>query len=149
MLTLFRPIARPMRSIIAFLLGVVLCLTSAVHLNNPFLFLTTVEKYRIVSSVYTEWVAAVVIFSGLVIGSALIVGLWTRVAFVCASVVFSCFLLAQALALTFGLQADCGCFGSVSIAIGWQSIAFVLCCLASAIVGACLAKDDRIPSVGE
>jgi uncharacterized membrane protein len=146
MSTRFRHIAGPLRSVNAFLLGVVLCLTSTVHLNNPFLFLASVERYRIVSSEFTEWVAAAFMFLGLVIGSALIVGIWTRAAFIGASLIFSCFLLAQALVLMFGLQVDCGCFGSLSLAIGWKSITFVVCCLASAIVGAYFAKEDLVPS---
>lgn len=147
MFTIFLQIAKPLRSLNAFFLGVLLCLTSAVHLNNPFLFLISVERYHIVSSSFTEWVAAALMFSGLVIGSALIVGIWTRASFICASMVFSCFLLAQAYVLTSGLQADCGCLGSLSLAIGWKSITLVACCLASAVVGAYFDKEDPVPSV--
>jgi hypothetical protein len=147
MFTIFRHVARPLRSINAFFLGVLLCLTSVIHLNNPFLFLTSVEQYHIVSSSFTEWVAAALMFSGLVIGSALIVGIWTRASLICASMVFSCFLLAQAYVFTSGLQADCGCLGSLSLAIGWKSITLVACCLASAVVGAYFAKEAPVPSV--
>ena len=123
----------------AFGLGVMLIFSGAQHLKNPFLFLGSIVRYKLLP----HWVASItaVLLPSLEIAmGVLLINKATRSrALLLAAGLLACFFLAQSYALAMGLQISCGCFGpsldkqvsltSVLTVLTFSVLAFVACML--------------------
>lgn len=95
----------------AFVLGMMLIFSGSQHLKNPFLFLGSIVRYKLLP----HWAASVtaVLLPSLEIAiGVLLINKATRPkALLLAAGLFACFFLIQSYALAEGLQISCGCFG--------------------------------------
>jgi prepilin-type N-terminal cleavage/methylation domain-containing protein/prepilin-type processing-associated H-X9-DG protein len=108
-------------------LGVVavLLLASAYsHLLNPYRLDASVLDYRLVPAWLAVVVAAVLPFFQLSTAiSLLAVPQLRRTAAAVSVVMFTVFVVAQALVLLRGMEISCGCFGDDTSKVGWKTIA--------------------------
>jgi putative oxidoreductase len=115
------------------LLGIVLVISAALHLNNPYRFLDSLLNYRIVWGALAEFLALALPNLQLIVGSALITGVFRKGAILLAAALFLAFEAAQASALIRGLEISCGCFGDNSGLVSGRSLT-----LTTVLLAACL-----------
>ncbi len=77
-------------------------------------FHAQVDEYRLLPGSLEAPFAYALPFVELFVGVYLLLGLFTRVAAVAATVLLAFFVVAQAQAWARGLSLDCGCFGSLA-----------------------------------
>ncbi|MFN7874372.1 MAG: DUF1559 domain-containing protein [Pirellula sp.] len=121
----------------AFGLGIILMFSGAQHLKNPFLFLGSIVRYKLLP----HWAASItaVLLPSLEIAiGVLMINKATRPnALLLAAGLFLCFFFVQSYALTVGLEISCGCFGpsldnqvsltSVLTVLTFSVLAFAAC----------------------
>lgn len=90
-------------------------------ISEPSNFSSLIENYEILSPAASRMTALLLPRLELLIGACLVLGLFTRAAALCASVLSFGFASAVGSALYRGLQIDCGCFGSGS-AVSWTHV---------------------------
>jgi hypothetical protein len=138
---------RTVVSINAYIAGLLLCISSAAHLNNPFQFLQAINEYQFLNQRIATWTAALIIVSGLILGSAMIVRFWVKSIFSLATILFGIFVFAQVAAVLTGIHANCGCWGSLSIPIGWKSICVAIYGCVTALLGAMYLPDAQVKGI--
>ena len=79
---------------------------------EPIFFVQTVHAYDILPEALATPFAVVVPWIELVIGLALIVGLWTRESALVSGVMLGSFGVAIGINILRGAEIDCGCFGA-------------------------------------
>ena len=93
-------------------LGCVFLSSSLPKLRQPFDFLGSVYDYQIVGPHLGFVVAAVLPWAELIVGIALIAGIFTRGALLLSAAMAAMFAFAAAVALRYGLAISCGCFST-------------------------------------
>jgi len=122
---------------IAIGLAIVLFWSGVAHFKNPFAFLTSILRYKLVSGDIASVVAMALPVLQSVLAGMLVVGVGMRTAFLGTAVLLSGLTAVQASTLLRGLRIGCGCFGSGNeTPITWLSVTSVaamagvawLCC---------------------
>jgi putative oxidoreductase len=123
--------------------GLPLAASALTHLDNPYHFLSVIYGYRILPREVGPWVAALLPYFQLMIALFLFGGVsaW-RAAFAWASLLFAAFTGILIATKIRGLNIDCGCFGSTSIAdpIGPWTIARTAGLFLISMVGVYLSR---------
>jgi uncharacterized membrane protein YphA (DoxX/SURF4 family) len=96
---------------IRILVGVVLVYAGLQKLNSPYRFLADFYDYELTSPREGLYIASVMPFFEVIVGSCLVLRVFPAGALLCASGMFTVFLLVELSAIARGLQIDCGCFG--------------------------------------
>lgn len=93
--------------------------------SGPLLFQGAIEAFRIFPQWSTAAMAYFVPWLEIVLGVALVAGVWTRQAGLLTVGLFAAFTLALASVILRGMKVDCGCFGGLmgEAAITWWSVA--------------------------
>jgi putative oxidoreductase len=107
--------------------------SATIHMNNPYRFLDSVSSYRIVGGTNAEIVALALPSFQLMAGSALIANVLRKGAIVLVTSMYAMFVVAQASALTRGLEINCGCFGDVGGLVSLKSVALTSVLLAASV----------------
>ncbi len=130
-------------------IGVVFVLASIPKVISPYLFLSSVLGYEIVTGEFAKTAVIVLPWLELVLAALLISGLWLRGCFLLSSFMCGLFALAQASALHRGLFIPCGCFGEASAGgstVGYLSIGRTGALLMVSVVGFILASKGAMRS---
>ena len=96
-------------------------------------FAKDVANYRLLPSALVPFAAAVVVGIEIVVGLALLTGLWSRAAALVAAGMLVLFVLGLTQALLRGIDLRCGCFGGDESA-DWGTVARDLAMLVPALV---------------
>ena len=80
-------------------------------IQDPWLFQTMVDNYRILPACLTALFAVTMSMAELLVGAMFLVTKWTREAAFATTVMLTMFIVALALAQIRGLDISCGCFG--------------------------------------
>lgn len=138
------------RQAIGYLLGLVLLMAGILHAENPWGFWRDLRGYQLLPFELAIVVATLLPLLQITLGVTLVFGFWSRASFGLTIVMLAIFLTAEAAAVVRELDIPCGCFGSFSPRIGWQSISLTGFLLAAATAGWWLASpvtDD--PGTGQ
>lgn len=92
-------------------LGAALLVGSIPHLNNPYLFLSSVYAYDLFDVRVGQFVAMFLPTLELVVAITLIAQIWSDAAHLICFALLSCFVTIQSAAYIRGLGISCGCFG--------------------------------------
>ncbi len=84
------------------------------HLRNPFAFLSSILKYKLLTERPATFVASILPVFQTLLAGMMILGVARRFTSFCAAGLLSVFSVAQASALARGLEIGCGCFGAAS-----------------------------------
>ena len=97
-------------------------------------FSNAIDGYRMVPEALVSPLAVALPWLEILVGSALVLGLFTRFAAVASAVLVGFFVVALVQAKARGLQIDCGCFGGggPGTGIGWWDILRDVALLAAA-----------------
>jgi putative oxidoreductase len=93
-------------------IALVLVWSGVEHLKNPFAFLTSILRYRIIQGQIATFVAAVLPVFQTVLAAMMILGISRRATSLAAALLLTAFSLVQMSALLRGLDIGCGCFGA-------------------------------------
>jgi hypothetical protein len=94
------------------LIGIVLFWSAVEHLKNPFFFLSSVLKYKLLDAEIAKIVALFLPTVQLLLAASLVLGIQKRLSIGAVAVLLSLFTFVQATALARGLTIGCGCFGA-------------------------------------
>jgi hypothetical protein len=122
----------------AFGLGITLLFSGAQHLKNPFIFLGSIVRYKLLPHWAASFAAVLLPSFEIAIGVLLINNTTRSKTMLLAAGLFACFFLVQSYALAVGLEIGCGCFGpSLDKPVSMSSVLSVLalCILASTTYG--------------
>lgn len=109
--------------------------------GDPLAFSLAIDSFGIVPKAFHLPLAYYLPWLELLLGIALVLGLWTRQAALGAALLFGAFTLGLAAVLGSGKEVDCGCFGGLfgDSTVSWVSVArngvFIALALASAFLG--------------
>lgn len=92
-------------------LGVVLVYAGAAKVGKPLTSQRAVQAYEIMPSTLAGYVGLALPFVEILLGVLLLLGLFTRIAAVVATVLMVAFIIGISQAWARGLTIDCGCFG--------------------------------------
>lgn len=92
-------------------IGVVLVYSGIEHLKNPYYFLASVMKYRLLDAWSARTLSIILPPFQLLLGISLCLGVMPRTGLTIALIVFLGFAAALQIALLRELRIDCGCFG--------------------------------------
>ncbi len=84
------------------------------HLKNPFAFLTSILRYRIIDGDLATVLAATLPVLQTTLAAMMVLGVSRRLTTVCATLLLSVFTAVQLSALLRGLEIGCGCFGAAN-----------------------------------
>ena len=118
-------------------IGLVFLASGSSKLNASYEFLHTVAGYDLLGWRSTIAVAATLPWFELVIGAALVIGLFAEVATIFSVLLSICFVVACTSAWHRNLDIPCGCFGSsdpISAATVLRSIGMLGICLLAAVL---------------
>jgi putative oxidoreductase len=92
--------------------------------GNPHAFALSISSFKLVPDVFVAPLAYYLPWFEILVGLALVLGLWGRQAGLLAGLLYAGFTLGLASVLVRGLNADCGCFGGLFGAeeVGWPMI---------------------------
>ena len=90
--------------------GLLIC-SALPKLQQPYDFLAAVYDYELVGPRFGVFVAAALPWLELVLGIALLAGVWNRGAWVLSVMLLSVFTVARVSVLSRGMTIPCGCFG--------------------------------------
>ncbi len=93
------------------ILGGVLIVAGAVKIGHPVTSKMAVQAYRIFPHDVAGWIGLALPFVEVVIGTLLVLGLFTRFNALLATLLMVAFVIGIAQAWARGLTIDCGCFG--------------------------------------
>lgn len=128
----------------ALLIAGILFWSGAEHLKNPYAFLTSVLRYRLVSGQTAMVVAMALPVAQTVIAGMIFLGIGRSHAMLWAAALLTLFTGVQMSALVRGLEIGCGCFGIANeTPISWLSMSRVAILAA---LGWCVVAT-RQPSV--
>lgn len=100
--------------------GIMICVAAILfwsgveHLRNPFAFLSSILKYKLLTERPATFVASVLPVFQTLLAGMMFLGVARRFTSFCAAGLLSLFTLVQASALARGLEIGCGCFGAAS-----------------------------------
>jgi hypothetical protein len=126
-----------------------LCLIAAAvsKIRHPAEFLAAVDGYELFPHPASMLIVIGIPWVELCVGTALLLGLWLRGAFVLAAALFAAFTFVLLSALLRGLQISCGCFGPASASsIGYLDVGRALLLLSACMTGVALIRPP--PSRG-
>ncbi len=107
-------------------ISVSLCFSGILHLNNPYAFYISVLNYGYLDpGIAPGYLSAIVPLVQVVVGVCVVLQPPFRSATIAAACMFGVFFFAQIGAALRGLPIDCGCFGSFSHPVGFESISIV------------------------
>jgi Methylamine utilisation protein MauE len=144
--------ARVLQLALSIVLALVWIQSTTAHAENPYLFLSSIYKYKIVNPAFGQSLAIVLPGLQFVLAICLLSRIFVGGALLGSALLLTLFAGVQASALARGLKIDCGCFGSGgSEVIGRGSIGTVgLLCAGAYIALACFiyssperARDGR------
>ncbi len=92
-------------------LGVMFLISAWGKLQNPRVFQTMVDNYRMLPACLTALFAVTMSMAELLVGSMFLFTKWTREAAFATAVMLAMFVVALAQAYIRGLDISCGCFG--------------------------------------
>lgn len=117
-------------------IGGVLVASGAVHLANPYHFLSAVYSYDLVGPTIGVIVAAVIPWAEFGLGTLLVSGRCYRAAAACGAMLTALFFAVQVSAVVRGLPISCGCFGPLGNAhvSVWTSATPLALCGAASVV---------------
>ena len=117
--------------------GLLLGISSAIHLSNPYFFAESVASYGLLPGGLVLTASTIIMMMGVVLSGSLLAGVWTDCTMPITTGLFVLFVAAQVFAIATGRNIDCGCFGSSSSKIGVTSVSLSLIC---AIVSGVIAR---------
>lgn len=139
------------RYVLALAVTALLIPSSLIHLDNPYLFLSSVWAYdlmpRTAGPVLAEWIMWLQV--------AVVCGLWLgwrsrRPAFVAAGIMFTAIAAAQFAAHVRGLNIACGCYDSnEDNPINWRSMAWAAGAAIAAFAGAWCSRRHAAGTGGD
>ena len=129
----------PVRHWILFLMRVVLggafVFAAWNKMFAPFNFYMAILKFQMLPVSWVWFAAIALIWSEMICGTFMLLGLWTRAATTLMSGMLAIFLVGIVSAVVRGLDITCGCFGVHSdAAVGWTTILRILLLLVSALL---------------
>jgi uncharacterized membrane protein YphA (DoxX/SURF4 family) len=92
-------------------LGGIFVYAGLVKLANPLEFAALLDAYELLSPERVIWTAGIIPWLEIVLGMALIFGLWTRFMAASAGAFLVFFIVVMLVTYLRGIEADCGCFG--------------------------------------
>jgi len=104
-----------------FLAGVFLW-AAATKLPDMATFATDVANYRLLPAALVPWAASAVVGVEVVVGLALLTGIWLRPAALAGTLLLALFAVGLSQALLRGIDLTCGCFGGNARAT-WLTVA--------------------------
>jgi putative oxidoreductase len=100
-------------------LGAIFLYAAATKVPDMAAFAKDVANYRLLPAALVPFVAAVVVGIEIVVGLALVTGLWARAAALVAAGMLMVFVAGLSQALLRGIDLRCGCFGGDDAADWW------------------------------
>lgn len=100
-------------SLLAWLFGAVFVVSGWVKVRDPGLFLVSIRGFHLLGDPHAAWLALSLPWLELFSGLAVITGWGRRGGLLLINVCIVGFIGALALALSRGLDVDCGCFGNL------------------------------------
>jgi hypothetical protein len=99
---------------VGFLMALLLFWSGSEHLKNPFAFLVSILRYRLIQGDAATLVASILPVIQTVLAGMLALGVTRRVTLFSAATLMSLFACVQLSAVLRGLEIGCGCFGAGS-----------------------------------
>jgi uncharacterized membrane protein YphA (DoxX/SURF4 family) len=101
--------------------SLILIIAGVLKIQDQGVFVTVVESFGILPSTIAKTIGKLLPWFELILGIALILGLWPRWSTIFASSLLLIFTLVMAINLFRGKVVECGCFGR-GTKIGWKLI---------------------------
>ena len=115
-------------------LGGVLFYAGFLKLREGYSFAEAIANFRMLPAQANQIMAVTLPWLEVVAGLLLVFGVWVRAGSLLAALLFAAFLGAIAMAMSRGLDIECGCFGTGSAArVGFKALAFDALCLMAAL----------------
>lgn len=125
---------RTARLVLRLLLGGIFFYAGFSKLKSMAELAESIANFRLLSAVANQCLAVVLPWCELSVGALLIFGVWIRAAGLLAILLTSAFAVAVSSAIWRGLDIQCGCFGTDSMArVGLQTLGLDVFCLLMAL----------------
>ncbi len=132
-------VQRFIEMILAVFVGSTLAFAGLGHITNPMLFLGNVMQYDLVPHFVATVVGSTLPWCELLLAIMLLLNLERTVAFRICALLTLAFVVAQASAMSRGLNIDCGCFGALAErAVGAQSLSLAVSMFLASVLGSFL-----------
>ena len=126
--------------VVRLLLGGLLLATGALKAGHAAQLAAAIAGFRLLPAGVVGWLAIALPYLELFLGAYLLVGLFTRIIAIVATVQFTIYALAIASAVLRHIPANCGCFGPNDTAVAdWPHVALDLGLAAASFFVACYA----------
>jgi hypothetical protein len=144
-------VARVTQLLIGVAIGIVWIQSAAAHASNPYFFLGSIYKYKLIGPGLGPLVAAGLPALQLVLAICLLARVFVGGALLGSALLLSAFAAIQLSAFARGLTIDCGCFGPASSTpIGESSVATVICLALAAFAAlGCFCYSSNGPEVSK
>jgi pimeloyl-ACP methyl ester carboxylesterase len=109
-----RTFARTLQLLVGIVIGLIWIQSATAHADNPFFFLSSVYKYKLVGPAIGRFVAVVLPSLEFVLAICLLFRIFVGGALLTSACLLTMFACVQVLAFSRGLKIDCGCFGPAS-----------------------------------
>ncbi len=105
------------------IIGVTLLHSGIVHLQNLPGFYLTILNYKLTSQFFSVTASSVLPVLHVAVGLCLLLNEFVFSAALTSLALFSIYFIAQVAVVSYGIEADCGCFGRTGVEqIGWYTI---------------------------
>ena len=113
----------------------ILMVSGVLHLRNPPDHFVSIVNYQFIPVVAAETLSLLLPIMHIACGVGMLIGELARAASIVACFVFGTYLVSQIAAFAYGMQINCGCFGTSHLdPIGWMTIARTSILLGVAII---------------
>ncbi len=117
------------------ILGATLLISGAVKVGHPATLAASIASFHLLGPGVIVAVSIILPYFEILVGTYLVIGLFTRIASFVATLQFVVYGAAIASAILRKLPADCGCFGPNDHAVAdWPHVAFDLALAAIALI---------------
>ena len=116
-------------------LGAILLISGAAKVGQPAALAASIASFHLLSPSVIVAISIILPYFEMLVGLYLVIGLFTRIASIVATLQFMIYGAAIAAAILRKLPADCGCFGPNDHAVAdWPHVAFDLALAAIALI---------------